>query len=198
MADIHYPPRQDDGRVNKKRNRKGSFIRDGISVLFQLVGMLSLFIVVQTYFFATALVSGQSMEPTLSDGDYLVVNKYEEPERFDVIIFRPPDKTGVQYVKRVIGLPGDSIEYKNNELILNGKSVDEPYADHISDMTGIEIIEEYSLKSLLDVDVVPEGHYFVAGDNRDSSRDSRSFGFIDEESLVGIVQTSYEGPAFFK
>lgn len=188
---VHYPPRNDMGPSPEKKNRKKakgtSFISGLIAMTFQLFLMLMAFLVIQTYFVSTALVSGESMEPTLSDGDYLLVNKYSELDRFDVVIFTPPDKPGVQYVKRIIGLPGDSIEYQHNQLVLNGEYVDEPYVDYNTDFEGLRFVENYSLDTLFDETVVPADHYFVVGDNRDNSRDSRSFGYIHKDSVIGSV-----------
>lgn len=187
---ISYPQRQDRGPTGKRQRKKAkqkSFIRELMAMALQLFVMLMAFLFIQTYFVSTALVSGESMEPTLSDGDYLLINKYSELERFDVVIFTPPDKPDVQYVKRIIGLPGDTIEYIDNQLYLNGKQVDEPYVDYHTTYDGVQFIENYSLDTLFNRDTVPDGHYFVIGDNRDNSRDSRSFGYVPYDSVIGSV-----------
>jgi signal peptidase I len=84
-------------------------------------------VLVRTFFFSPIVVDGHSMDPTLQDKDRMVVTKIGEPKRFDIIVFHAPD--GRDYIKRVIGLPGDSIEYKNDVLYINGKAYNEPYLE---------------------------------------------------------------------
>ena len=162
-----------------------------------------------------------SMMPTLLVGDFILVNKFAyglrlpvlntrilhigEPARGDVFVFRYPENPKEDYIKRVIGLPGDEIEYRNKTLFVNGKEIAEtslgPYAGapepgrrpvdaqvKQEDLEGVEhrIMEfpqawvghEGTWK-------VPEGHYFAMGDNRDNSADSRFWGFVPEANLVG-------------
>lgn len=195
---VSYPPRNERSPMgNHKQPKRTSFIKDLMGMLFRLFLTFIVFTFIQANFVATALVSGESMEPTLSDGDYLIVNKYTEPERFDVLIFIPPDKPDVQYVKRIIGVPGDTIEYIDNQLYVNDEHIDEPYVDYVSDFDESILIENYSLESLFNQSTVPEGHYFVVGDNRDNSRDSRSFGYITHESVIGIVGKKIRLPELF-
>lgn len=195
---VSYPPRSERGPMgNHKQPKRTSLLKDLMGMSLRLFLMLIAILFIQANFVATALVSGESMEPTLSDGDYLIVNKYTEPERFDVLIFIPPDKPDVQYVKRIIGVPGDTIEYIDNQLYVNDEHVDEPYVDYVSDFDGSILIENYSLESLFNQSTVPEGHYFVVGDNRDNSRDSRSFGYITHESVIGIVGKKVRLPELF-
>lgn len=69
------------------------------------------------------------MDPTLHDGEHLFINKVSDPKRFDIIVFPAPDEENAEYIKRVIGLPGDKVEYKEDQLYINGKKYDEPYLD---------------------------------------------------------------------
>lgn len=188
MNEVTRFPPEGESKPPKKRRmdvKKESFLQDFLNFAQQFMGTLMVFFILQTYFVATAVVSGESMEPTLSDGQYLIVNKFTDLERFDVITFEPPNKPEVFYVKRIIGMPGDTVEYQNNQLILNGEEVYEPYINYEADYALFE--DNYTLQELFETNVVPEGHYFVVGDNRDNSMDSRSFGFVSEEAIVGKV-----------
>jgi signal peptidase I len=160
-----------------------------------------------------------SMMPTLLVGDFILVNKFSygvrlpvintkfidigEPKRGDVAVFRYPKDPSTDYIKRVIGLPGDRIRYNNKQLIINGEAIDienkktyEGVGSGIA-MSGaqlkIENLQGVNHKILIDRHrptindefVVPAGHYFVMGDNRDNSNDSRFWGTVPEENLVG-------------
>ncbi|HAX04718.1 MAG TPA: signal peptidase I [Acidimicrobiaceae bacterium] len=133
---------------------------------------------IQTYF-----IPSESMTPTLQVGDRLMVYKLAfslgDVERGDLVVFnRPPALDGTEmkdFVKRVVGLAGEQISADNGLLLINGEPLDEPYlTSGVSTQDFSEI-------------VIPEGHVFVMGDNRPNSRDSRSFGPIDEDLLVGEV-----------
>lgn len=144
--------------------------------------------VIRTFFFTPIAVDGASMEPTLQDQDRMVVTKIGEPDRFDIIVFHASEDK--DYIKRVIGLPGDRIEYKNDTLYINGKPYDEPYLDEFKQevvdgpLTGSFTLRETPVGS----DVVPEGHLFVMGDNRRDSTDSRHIGAIPMEEVVGTTK----------
>ncbi len=162
-----------------------------------------------------------SMYPTLEVGDFIVVSKFSYgiklpvtqtkiipiglPERGDVAVFKFPDDPNVDYIKRVIGLPGDKVAYIGKTVFLNGKALEQEVVGKYigngsgSNMTGtMEVIEKFpsgrTHRVLLDKDkstqnmpemIVPEGHYFVMGDNRDYSNDSRFWGFVPEKNLKG-------------
>jgi signal peptidase I len=147
---------------------------------------ITLAFIIRVFFFTPIVVDGASMEPTLQDQDRMIVTKIGEPKRFDIIVFHAPDKR--DYIKRVIGLPGDRIKYKDDILYINGKAYDEPYLDEYKNelkddgpLTNSFTLEETPVGS----EVVPEGHLFVLGDNRRRSRDSREIGAIPIEKVVG-------------
>ncbi len=158
--------------------------------------------------------------PTLLVGDFILVNKFAyglrlpvlntkivsvgEPKRGDVFVFRYPENPKEDYIKRVIGLPGDEITYRNKTLFINGKEIPESYlgpytgpSEPTNRMTGAQV----KMEQLGDVDhrimelpvqighegtwKVPDGYYFAMGDNRDNSVDSRFWGFVPEANLVG-------------
>lgn len=140
-----------------------------------IAGILA--ILIHTFLFAVVVVSGPSMEPTLHNKERLVLNKivynFNEPERGDVIVFHANKKD--DYIKRVIGLPGEKLEYKDGQLYINDQPIKEPYLTdtHTSDIKPI---------------VIPEDTIYVLGDNRLNSTDSRVIGPIPSEKIVGRVK----------
>jgi len=155
-----------------------------------------------------------SMLPTLEAGDYILVNKFSyglrsplgyfkiidlgEPERGDVIVFRYPENTKIDYIKRVVGVPGDRLKYVNKVLYVNDEPVViKPLHPYVKDSRFMELREElgevthnvlhnpYESTAPIGEVIVPENKYFVFGDNRDNSRDSRYWGFVPDENLKG-------------
>jgi signal peptidase I len=150
--------------------------------------------IIRTYLFAPILVDGVSMMPTLHDRNRMIVNKLSykigEPKRFDVIVFNATvDK---DYIKRIIGLPGDHVEYKNDKLYINGKAYDEPYLDKLKkDIIDPPLTQDFKLEDIIGKKTIPKGYLFVMGDNRRYSKDSRSIGVISMESVVGKANIVY-------
>ncbi|NPA72293.1 MAG: signal peptidase I [Gammaproteobacteria bacterium] len=162
-----------------------------------------------------------SMYPTLQIGDFIAVNKFaygvklpvlqttiipvSDPERGDVVVFKYPNDPAVDYIKRVVGLPGDEITYIGRTIFINGKAVKAKLIGKYQGsnsgavMNGAAVVKEFfpnetTHEVLLDMDkssldmqtvTVPEGHYFMMGDNRDHSNDSRFWGFVPEKNLKG-------------
>ena len=129
-------------------------------------------------------VSGASMYPTLHNGDRMVLSKVGDIHRFDVVILKAPDEN-VEYIKRVIGMPGDTVEMKSGLLYINGKKVDQPFINTEALAKQTVFIDDFTLESLTGESKVPEGKYFVLGDNRGVSKDSRMIGFIDRSAIEG-------------
>ncbi|MCI0765569.1 signal peptidase I [Bacillus sp. TL12] len=144
--------------------------------------------IVRGILFTPSLVQGESMMPTLENNERVLVNKIgfniQGLERFDIIVFH--GKEGHDLVKRVIGLPGDTVEYKNDVLYVNGKAVDEPYLeDYKAEVPKGTLTPDFTLEQKTGKTKVPEGQVFVLGDNRQVSKDSRMFGFVSEDQIVG-------------
>lgn len=144
------------------------------------------------FIFEGVIVHGESMAPTFEDEDKIIVTKTTEIERFDQIVFHAPDSND-NYIKRVIGVSGDSIEVRDDVLYINGKIVDEPYLKENKEnlLPEQRLTGDFTLAELTGHSKVPDGFLFVMGDNRLVSKDSRSFGFIREESLIGEVQLRF-------
>lgn len=154
---------------------------------------LMLSFVIKQFLFTPVLVKGASMMPTLKDQDRVIVNKIgptlQSYDRFDIVVIEMNEETN--YIKRIIGLPGDKIEYKDDQLYINGEKYNEPYLDQYKNElkdTGT-LTYDFTLEQNLGETTVPEGHYFVLGDNRRVSNDSRNpeVGFISEEQIMGTT-----------
>ncbi|UEA31102.1 signal peptidase I [Granulicatella elegans] len=129
-------------------------------------------------------VIGTSMYPTLHNGDRMVLSKVGDIHRFDVVILKAPDEN-VEYIKRVIGMPGDTVEMKSGVLYINGKKVDQPFINTEALAKQTFFNDDFTLESLTGESKVPAGKYFVLGDNRGVSKDSRMIGFIDRSAIEG-------------
>ena len=133
---------------------------------------------------ARVRVDGFSMRPTLQDGEYILVNKlaykFSEPKRGDIIVFIFPVNPAEDLIKRIIGIPGDTITVQDGVLSVNGVAVDEPYINAPPAYNGTW--------------QVPEGNLFVLGDNRNDSRDSHQWGLLPQENVIGRSVLIYWPP----
>lgn len=157
------------------------------------VGLIAVLWGLRAFVFSPVVVSGDSMKPTLVDGERVIALKNVKIKRFDIVTFPAPDEAGRDYIKRVIGLPGDTIEYKNDTLYINGKKYSEPYLNEYKAKlaNGAKLTDDFTLENKLNVTKVPEGKLFVLGDNRQISKDSRYIGFISESKILGDVRFSF-------
>ncbi|AZO31346.1 MULTISPECIES: signal peptidase I [Mesorhizobium] len=212
--------------VAEKSQKKSGGLGETFSVIIQA---LLLALVIRTLLFQPFSIPSGSMRPTLLEGDYLFVTKWaygysryslpfgpnifsgriwgSEPKRGDVVVFKFPPDPSVDYIKRVVGLPGDKIQVKDGQLIINGTAVPREKVGEINnpDITEVDrpvdVYREtlpngitYDTLDLTPSSIgdntrefdVPPGHYFMMGDNRDNSSDSRfTVGFVPAENLVG-------------
>lgn len=168
-----------------------STFREILDMVLYVVVLIVIFTLIRQFLFVPVSVDGPSMLPTLEHGDRLILTKVGDVTRFDVVVFPAPDEEENQYIKRVIGVPGDSIEYIDDNLYINDQLIEEPYVDEMANsMEGYEnYAMDFTLESLTDGETatVPEGQYFVMGDNRPNSKDSRIFGFIDADNVIGVT-----------
>lgn len=151
-------------------------IKEGIAIL-------AVFLFIQTQVCAQSIVPTESMVPTININDRLVINKlatkYKTPSRGDIIVFLKEKKMPLNeyWIKRVIALPNEVVDIKDGQVYIDSIQLEEDYAVGITKAFGDGIIFPYT---------VPEGHYFVMGDNREHSNDSRAFGAIFEEDITAI------------
>ncbi|MFC1689119.1 signal peptidase I [Pseudomonadota bacterium] len=186
-----------------------------------LFPVLLIVLLFRSFLFEPFKIPSGSMIPTLLVGDFIVVNKFAyglrlpvahtkivpmgQPERGDVVVFRYPVDPKVNFIKRLVGLPGDRISYRDKKLYINGEQLSNEIQGHYSrsevkcatprpdairftetlDSVSHDILIHESSRDRDGQWEVPEGHYFVMGDNRDRSNDSREWGFVPEENLMG-------------
>lgn len=194
------------------KNAINSVLRTTIEYSRSFFPVLLFVLVIRSFIFEPFRIPSGSMMPTLTQGDYIFVKKYSyglrlpviekkifetgEPERGDVVVFRLPSEPNVNYIKRVIGLPGDELVYEHHRLSVNGElvAVTKDTAENSAADQYIELLGERQHAILVSKPrnsmrdgryTVPEGQYFMMGDNRDNSRDSRFIGPIPETFLVG-------------
>lgn len=152
------------------------------TILFTLL----IYVVVRTFLFENYRVLGRSMEPTLENDQFLVVNKLAyrlyQPQRGDIVVFTDPTSQERKLIKRIIGLPGELLEIVDGQVLVNRQPVDEPYITATWHSNRPPV-------------TVPEGQYFVLGDNRNNSSDSRTWGMLSDGFIVGKAWLSYWPPA---
>lgn len=166
-------------------NRKKKFIRT-VAEFALLIGFVLL---LRLFVFNPVEVSGTSMEPNYHNADRLWQTSIVSPRRFDVITFKSP-RNGKSLVKRVIGVSGDTIRYENDQLYINGTPYDEPYLDEFKESKETDLLtDDFTIETVVNstTKTVPEGSYFVLGDNRQKTDDSRYFGFVDKDAITGVV-----------
>jgi len=160
-----------------------------MEMLETIVFVGSLFIVVYLFIIQPNQIKGASMEPTFQDGNYIftskVTYKLRKPIRGDVVVFYAPRNPELEYIKRIVGVPGDTVMIAGGEVYVNGVQINEPY---ISNKTAITLSGSISENQPI---IVQPDHYFVMGDNRPRSSDSREFGPIPSSSFVGQVFYRY-------
>ncbi|MCT8136996.1 signal peptidase I [Anaerobacillus sp. CMMVII] len=174
--------------------RKQKIKKEIISWAQTLVVVLVLVVAIRAFLFTNYIVYGSSMMPTIQDRERVIINKigYDvgSPERFDMIVFHATETT--DYIKRIIGLPGDTIEFREDNLYINGELMEETYLNEMKEEYKTRsYTDDFNLEWLTGEKQVPEGHIFVLGDNRRNSIDSRHIGFISMDQIVGKADIAY-------
>jgi signal peptidase I len=215
--------------VSKAKRKSGTIVDNVKTIVYAVV----IAVIIRTFLFEPFNIPSGSMIPTLLVGDYLFVAKYSYgfshfsfpfspdwfsgrifgsvPHRGDVVVFRYPPDPSEDYIKRVIGLPGDHVQVREGQLYINGQLVPrEPAGDYVTDEDGIHMVlrrykedlpggvDHYILKATDQGDmnntneyVVPANELMVLGDNRDNSADSRFWGYVPMENLVGKAEVIF-------
>lgn len=151
--------------------------------IFVLAGALAF--IIQGFIFIPITIEGSSMEPTLMPGDHALMEKFSDIKRFDIIVFRLSD--GVTYTKRVIGLPGERVAYKDDTLYINNQAIEEPFLQKNKVSKKQMYTSNFTSNDIVNESIIPEDTYIVLGDNRNISKDSRSFGGVKLEEIIGKV-----------
>lgn len=146
--------------------------------------------ILRNFIFIPMTIEGSSMIPTFQQDDQIIVKTIYDLERFDSVVFH--DSSNRTLVKRIIGLPGEKIRYENDQLYVNDKKIEEKFLDNdLVNHAGGIWTSDFTLEELTGTQVVPADEYFVLGDNRRSSNDSRYFGSIPIESIIGETSFIY-------
>lgn len=169
------------------------FLKEWIpSILFVVI-----FVILFNFFVASAKIVGDSMDPTLANGERVLVSKKSTIKRFDIVIAKEPGDVSTTIVKRVIGLPGDKVSMKNDTLRVNNKVIEEDYLNKYKKLfenNELDTVEQNSFSQLIENQpnftstfetVVPDNEYLLLGDNRIISKDSRAFGCVSENLIEG-------------
>ena len=192
-----------------------SFQKSTLREYFEaLVTAVILALFVRTWVVQAFKIPTGSMENNLLIGDHLLVNKLvsgpsltsfermilplREPKRGDVMVFKYPDEPERDFIKRVIGLPGDTLELRSKKVYINGQPLNEPYVHFLAPASEGQEVTQFDVRERYGPVRIPDGQYFVMGDNRDNSQDSRYWGFLPRHYIKGkalMIYWSYDsGP----
>jgi signal peptidase I (EC:3.4.21.89). Serine peptidase. MEROPS family S26A len=180
--------------------------------LTELIVIVIVVLLIRTFVAQAYNIPSGSMKPTLLVGDFILVNKlvyrFSEPQRGDIVVFKYPIDPNIDFIKRIVALPGEEVEVRNNQVFINGKplpliEVGRGEENGVRKVIYEEVLPEgtkqkvqfyedfpFSKRDFGPV-VVPPNHYFVMGDNRDNSEDSRYWGFVPRENIVGKAFVIY-------
>lgn len=168
--------------------KKFSFLRLIKFVVFAILGLVLFLYLSYLFVFRFHKVRGKSMVPNFVSGTYIVSEKLNyylsTPKRGDVVVFTPPTQDGLEFIARIVGLPGEKVSIKNGFVYINDQILNESYlAPNTKTLRGKKISET-------DI-VIPDNEYFILGDNRSNSYDSRDYGFVNKTAFVGKVSLIY-------
>lgn len=199
----------------EKKEEKESWGKFFLDILIIWGILFGVYMLLFHFVLSNDTVSGPSMQPTFQNGDRLIAERHAQIKRGEIVIVKAPDEPGALYIKRVIGLPGEKIVSKNNQIYINNKKIAQPWLtqgkkliDNGTD-TFYSETQNFTMQSLMrartyqqyftraqikyvqDTGRIPKGTYFVMGDHRSVSKDSRYIGTIKRSSIVGVVKVRY-------
>ncbi|WP_207695848.1 signal peptidase I [Enterococcus sp. DIV0212c] len=190
-----------DEKLEKKQLEEYRKLKFRYTVLVN-VGLILLFFLCILFLIRikTHRISGQSMEPTFKDQDRIFVTKNQQPVRYDIVTFSPKDQEQASFVKRVVGIPGDTIWFEENKLFINHQMKEKttsPVSD--ADKRAIDLpdgtikvnVSVSVMNQLKGLERIPKNEYFLLGDNRNNSTDSRMLGLIKADQIEGVVSVRY-------
>ncbi|WEV40515.1 signal peptidase I [Lactobacillus sp. ESL0681] len=178
--------------MKSQQNEEESWSKFFLETIIMIAAILGTFYLLITFVISNDRVSGISMQPTFENNERLISFRNFKPKRNDIVVLHPPknaqDNSKDFYIKRIIGLPGDKIVSKNDKMYVNGKLLSEPYLENhykkVDNDAGHTYTTNFSYK-------VPKDAYWVMGDHRDVSRDSRFFGPVKRDSIIGKAAVRY-------
>jgi len=183
MPDPELTPRHE---VDTSPTWLGAFGRFVIELAEVVIISLAIILPIRYFLVQPFYVKGASMEPTFDDHEYLIIDeisyRFREAERGEVIVFRYPNDPSQYFIKRIVGLPGETVTVRDNQVIISGGSAEEPFV-----LDEAEYLPAEKRTSGDESVTLGQDEYFVLGDNRGSSLDSRSFGPLPERHIVGRV-----------
>ena len=212
-TNMQEPTEQKQEKNKKQEKKKKPLGREILEWVLTLLVAVIAALLIRSFIFEPVRVDGSSMNDTLLDRNIMFVSKWDyastwlclpwqdretkesaariatglkSPERFDVVVCRYPDRGDTNFVKRIVGIPGDSIYIEEGYLYVNGERMEEPYVNDRYRVSGGS--DGWSFRSAEDPFIVPEGEYFVMGDHRNNSNDSRAQGSITRDMIIGHVR----------
>jgi signal peptidase I len=176
-------PPVEEPRLRKREKRPRTLMRTAIEIVVIVAAAFALAMLVQAFIVKPFTIHQISMEPTLFEGDRVLISRlsyhFHDPKAGDVVVFHSPVDTREDLVKRIVAVGGDTVAIRDGDLLINGLAVDEPY------------LAEQGFRGAYPETTIPEGQVFVLGDNRNNSGDSRLFGPIDKDSIIGSAFAIY-------
>lgn len=181
---------------NIKEKSEESLGRFIIQTILLAVFILAIFYLLFTFVLSNDAVSGISMQPNFEDGDRLISVRHRNIKRGDIVILKAPHTKNALYIKRVVGMPGDTVKFKDDTLYINNRKKNEPYLTQGKKLyaNGELYTNNFTSGKLAvtqGISRVPKNSYFVMGDHRNVSRDSRLIGYINKNRIIGVVKLRY-------
>lgn len=181
--ETHYDTTVPTSAVRPPEPQRRSMFRELVETFLPAIAIV---LVINLLLAQPRTVHGESMEPSLHENERVIVDlvsfRWRQPERGEIIVLRLPEQDTDPLIKRVVGLPGDTVAIRNGKVLVNDEVLDEPYLDQVT-------------AGRMSAKVVPEAHVFVLGDNRGASNDSRYFGMVPYEDVLGRAWLRYWPPA---